>query len=531
MKLHNIFSLVFCLIISSLLSAQKSSFAWPDGKSMALSLSFDDARRSHPVTGRDLFRRIGGKATFYVNPPAMHYNIDGWKDLVSDGHEIGNHTVQHPCSGNFPWSRDKALENYTLASMRQELLEANHQIHAMLGVRPVSFAYTCGNTFVGRGLNQKSYIPLVAELFGSGRGWMNEPFNDPMFADFAMLQGNEMDGKDFKNDILPMIESARNTGSWLLLAGHEIGENAEQTVNITMLEELMAYLQQPDSDIWIATVGEIAAYVKEQRSLISSQLKESLTFCASFDEGLSADYANGDASIYTLPAYNKKNLGTKGLLATEVAIAHNQGVHGHALEFKRKGRPAIYYKSENNIEYSMTDWSGTISMWLSLNPEEDLAPGYTDPIQITDSGYDDAAIWVDFSDKNPRSFRMGAFGDVTVWNPDKIQPDDNPNFSNRLVVAEDRPFNRGMWTHVVISFQSLNSTQGSASLYINGKFQGKKMIKEAFTWDVAKSKIFAGLNYVGLIDELSIFNKALNEQEVTDLYLLPEGIQSVLAIK
>lgn len=527
-SIHLLFSIVLNLLLIGSISGQQDSFKWPNGKKIAISLSFDDARRSHPDVATDLFRRIGGKATFYVNPPAMLYNIDGWKELVSDGHEIGNHTVNHPCTGNFGWSKKKALENYSISTMRQELLEANQQIQAMLGVTPVSFAYTCGNTFVGRGINQKSYVPLIAELFTSGRGWMNEATNDPEFADFAYLQGNDVDGKDFQSDILPMIEEAKKTGRWLLLAGHEIGTDGRQTVKVSMLEDLMKYINENESDIWLGTVAEVTQYVKDQRQMNANKLAESLSFAASFDSGLDADFSKGDKNIYTLPSYDKPDLVTKGLLAAEVGVSHNNGLNGHALEFKRKGRPAIFYKSEGNINYDKNDWSGTISFWMSLNPEEDLAPGYTDPIQITDSGYDDAALWVDFSNKNPRSFRMGVFGDVDIWNPDKIGPDENPNFTNRLVVAEDRSFTRNQWTHVVMTYNNLNTTKGSASLYINGNLQGTKIITEPFSWTYEKSKIFLGLNFVGLLDEISLFTKVLSESEIKSLYELVGGIKTLV---
>lgn len=516
------------LFICGSIHSQENSFSWPDGKKIAISLSFDDARRSHPDLAKDLFRRIGGKATFYVNPPAMLYNIDGWKELVADGHEIGNHTVNHPCTGNFNWSKGKALENYTISTMRQELLEANQQIQAMLGVTPVSFAYTCGNTFVGRGINQKSYVPLIAEMFESGRGWMNEATNDPAFADFAFLQGNDVDGKDFEADILPMIEEGQKDGRWLLLAGHEIGKGGKQTVKISMLEDLMAYIKQHPDDIWLGTVAEVTQYVKDQRRSQANQLKESLSFAASFDQGLDADFAKGDKHIYTLPSYDKPDIMTKGLVAAEVGISSNNGLNGHAIEFKRKGRPSVFYKSLDNIGYSQTDMSGTVSFWMSLNPEEDLAPDYTDPIQITDAGYDDAAIWVDFTNKNPRSFRMGIFGDVTIWNPDKIGPDENPNFLNRLVVAEDRPFTRNQWTHVVMTYDNLNTKNASASLFINGKLQGSTKIDESFSWTYEKSKIFLGLNFVGLLDEISIYSKALSTHEVESLYKLVGGIKTII---
>ena len=505
-----------------------SSFQWPEGKKAALSLSFDDARLSNVDVGTPLFRKSGTKVTFYVVPSGMETRMEEWKQAVADGHEIGNHTLYHPCSGNFPWARAKALENYNLATMRRELATASQKIEEMLGVKPTSFAYSCGQTFVGRGQNTQSYVPLIAELFTSGRGWMNESSNDPVFAAMAQIQGVEMDGKDFETEIKPLLEAAVESGSWLVLAGHEIGEGGRQTTRVAMLEKLIEYVQQSDNGIWMAPVGTIADYVNEQRNEMQQELRNALTLCSTFDNGYDADLSLGNSQIYTAPAYGKLEEAQVGMHSPDVDISSGNGLFGHALQFKSKGKPVIYYQSPNNITYSETDWNGTISLWLSLDPEKELAPGYTDPIQITDVGYNDAAFWVDFSNKNPRSFRMGVYGDLKVWNPDNIGPDEYPGFQKRLLPAKDRPFGSGIWTHVVVTFSGINTGKGTAHFYMNGIPQGSREITEPFTWDLAKSKIFLGLNYIGLLDEVALFNRALSAEEVSTLYQLPMGLKILL---
>lgn len=520
--------LSFYLLLHLSLTAQEAnSFQWPEGKKAALSLSWDDARLSNVDVGTPLLNKYGVKATFYITPSTAKQRLEAWKQAVTDGHEIGNHTLVHPCSGNFPWSRSKALENYTLASMRQELLQANQEIEEMLGVSPTSFAYTCGQTYVGRGMETRSYVPLVAELFSSGRGWLDEASNDMSFADMAQLQGIEMDGKDF-DEIKSLVDDAVANGRWLILAGHEIGKGGHQTTRVKMLEKLIEYVQSPNSGIWLATVGEIATYVDQQRNTLQKELKDALTLASTFDQGSDADFARGNDRIYTAPAYDETDKAVPGLFSVDVALAAQRGLYGNALQFTQKGKQVIFYQSPNNITYDENDWSGTISLWLSLNPEEDLAPGYTDPIQITDSGYDDAGFWVDFSNKNPRSFRMGLYGDVKVWNPKKLGPDENPAFNDRLLPAKDRPFSRETWTHVLISFSGINSGKGTASFYMNGIHQGDREITEPFTWDLAKSRIFLGLNFIGLMDEVALFDRALNKNEVKALYELPGGLNTLL---
>jgi peptidoglycan-N-acetylglucosamine deacetylase len=254
------------LLLTAAAPAQSPApFKWPAGKRAAVSLSFDDARASQVDVGTALFDRFGAKATFYVVPSSVERRLEGWKKAAASGHEIGNHSLNHPCTGNFAWARQKALEDYTLEKMRHELAETNRRVKELLGVTPESFAYPCGQTFVGRGLDTRSYVPLVAALFQSGRGWLGEGPNDPAFCDLAQLLGVEMDGKDFEQ-LLPLIEQAREAGLWVVLAGHEIGQGGRQTTRTAMLEKLVPYALDPANGLWLAPVGTVARHVLAQRN-------------------------------------------------------------------------------------------------------------------------------------------------------------------------------------------------------------------------------------------------------------------------
>ena len=153
---------------------------WPAGKRAAVSLSFDDARPSQLSEGLPVFAESNTKVTFFLTAGNIGTHADDWRRAAGAGHEIGNHTVNHPCSGNFAWSAPRALEDATLATMRTEMTEASQIIEQATGVRPVSFAYPCGQTFVGRGRQVTSYVPIVSELFVAGRGWLSEGPNDPV---------------------------------------------------------------------------------------------------------------------------------------------------------------------------------------------------------------------------------------------------------------------------------------------------------------------------------------------------------------
>ncbi len=258
-------------------------------------------------------------------------------------------------------------------------------------------------------------------------------------------------------------------------------------------------------------------------------LAESLTFHASFDNGPDADFASGDRAIYSAPSFNEADQARPGISVPDVEIVSGAGRFGDALRFGKKNTQALFYKAKDNVAYSGTDIAGTVSFWLSLDPAVDLEPGYCDPIQVTDAAYNDAAVWVDFTDKNPRRFRLGVFGDLEAWNPEKLPPDKNPDFEKRLVAVDEPPFSSGQWNHVVVTYSGLNSAAGgTAELYLDGELQGTaEGISEPFTWDVEEAALRLGVNYVGLFDDLAVFDRALTGEEVAALHQLAGGVESL----
>ena len=246
-----------------------SRLNWPEGKVVAVSLTFDDGRASHVDNGTPLFDKYGVKATFYVTPASVAKRLDDWKNAVKNGHDIGNHSLLHTCSVNLG-SRSGGLESYTLSRMKMELDSASKALKSMLDIEPVSFAFPCGQTYIGRGIDVRSYVPLIAMTFETGRGWLDEAPNDPLNCDMAQLTGMKLDQLTFEQ-VKQLIESAKKSGKWLILAGHEIRESGPGlTTFLSTLEELCKYATDPANGIWIDNVHNIATYVKQKRNEMSA---------------------------------------------------------------------------------------------------------------------------------------------------------------------------------------------------------------------------------------------------------------------
>ena len=62
------------------------------------------------------------------------------------------------------------------------------------------------------------------------------------------------------------FESAKKTGKWLILAGHEMSESGTGLTSfLSTIEELCKYASDPANGIWIDNVHNIASYIKEKR--------------------------------------------------------------------------------------------------------------------------------------------------------------------------------------------------------------------------------------------------------------------------
>ena len=82
------------------------------------------------------------------------------------------------------------------------------------------------------------------------------------------------------------------------------------------------------------------------------------------------------------------------------------------------------------------------------------------------------------------------------------------------MTVDTPPFAKGKWTHIVYTWESFNTgrADGVARLYLDGAPRGALSPRQqTFTWDPAETKMALGLNYIGLLDDLAVFNRMLTE--------------------
>jgi hypothetical protein len=321
--------------------------------------------------------------------------------------------------------------------------------------------------------------------------------NDQLVVDGAVMENYWDRSKPLPAKGPIMLQTHGGEIRWRNLLVHEIGAEEAKTI-------LMAAEQE--------------AKVK---------LAKALTLHASFDKGLDADFSRGDKRCYVQQGPRL----VPAQLNEEVKLVADAGRFGGALHFPKKGTYRPSFKDGGVLGYNASGWSASVSAWLRLNPDQDLEPGYCDPIQIIGDDNKKGYIFLEWSkDETPRYFRYAIRPLFHIWNPDNVAWGDIPFEKRPMVQVARAPFSREHWTHVVFTLENINDNGKPpvGKLYLNGKLQGAiERWKLTFDWDPAKVLLVLGASYVGYLDDLAVFDRALTDVEVDRIYGLKKGVREL----
>ncbi|MBY0231642.1 MAG: LamG domain-containing protein [Gemmataceae bacterium] len=250
-------------------------------------------------------------------------------------------------------------------------------------------------------------------------------------------------------------------------------------------------------------------------------IRAAVTFHASFDEEVKGDRGGGSLLPFTRWTAEKPKepfAFKDGIDKKLFRIAKGKGVAGGALEavgvLPRNSR--IGFPAKGNLAFKKGGWSGSVSVWCKTDPDKKLVTGFCDPVQITQRGANDGGLWFDFNDKKPRDLRHGAF--PALAKGEKGVSEDDP--AAPMVRVPGIGWKEGDWHHVVLTWKNLDTGKKDAvtALWIDGKLIGEVKDRAiAMDWDVEKTNIYVAINYIGLLDELALFDRALTAEEIKRL--------------
>lgn len=257
--------LTACLLGSnagSWAQAASPAFSWPGGARAAVSLSYDDALDSQLDHAIPALNALGLKATFYLTlaSPVVRQRLPEWRRAAAAGHELGNHTLFHPCSRSAP-GRDwvaphRDLDKISPAQMLEEVQLANAYLHAIDGQSQRTYTAPCTDPLAGG----KPYLPAVAGEFLAMKTRVGGVLPSLSALDLADVPTAGPVGSSGA-ELIAIVEQAAAQGSLASLTFHGIGGD-HLSVSREAHQALLQHLAAHPERFWVDSFVNIARHLR-----------------------------------------------------------------------------------------------------------------------------------------------------------------------------------------------------------------------------------------------------------------------------
>ena len=260
--------LAACSGTKSLGPVSSNSFQWPNGEQAAVCLTYDDGIDGHLDIAAPDLEAENLRGTFYVpgSSESLARRMDEWRELVKRGHELGNHSLFHPCvrvqpGGNiYEWlAPEYDLASYTHKQIIDELTVMNTLLAAVDGKHQRTYAYTCSDYEAGG----ESFVDSLRNLFTAARGGGEIPL-DMRQVDIHLVpswSAKEVSGQQ----MIEFVNRAAEYGTMAVFMFHGVGGGHNLNVSREAHQELLAYLNANRDRFWTERFDKVMAHVRSER--------------------------------------------------------------------------------------------------------------------------------------------------------------------------------------------------------------------------------------------------------------------------
>lgn len=237
--------------------AMAGSFDWPGGRKAAIVLTYDDALVSHLDVAAPQLEAAGLRGTFFLNGTFAAKDIPRWRKLAQAGHELGNHSMFHPCPrAAFPMDAQFNSERYTVPGMLREIGAMNTLLTAIDGQATRTYSVPCSITLAGG-------VDYIDALKASGTiAYVRTGVpSDAVVSDRAKLDPFRVPSRSFPEtataqDLIAYVQDVQKAGGLGVFMFHGVGGDY-LTVSSEAHQGLLRYLKAHEAEIWVAPFGEV----------------------------------------------------------------------------------------------------------------------------------------------------------------------------------------------------------------------------------------------------------------------------------
>jgi len=232
------------------------------GKKAAVVLTYDDALNVHLDNVIPELDSLSLKGTFYLtaSSDAARNRIKDWRKVAAGGHELGNHTLYHPCDASGPgmsWVKPEYdLSKYSMGRIQDEIKMCNAFLKSIDGLDKRTFAFTCGHKKVREG----EFIESLSGDFVAARSVRHEmhSLDEQKLLDIDCYSMVEQTGQQ----MIGLVKQAQQSGKLLVFLFHGVGGEHALNVSSQAHSELLHYLKEQQNDIYIDTMLNVAEHIR-----------------------------------------------------------------------------------------------------------------------------------------------------------------------------------------------------------------------------------------------------------------------------
>jgi sialate O-acetylesterase len=252
-----------------------ATIRWPNGAQAAVSLTYDDGIDIDLDNVAPDLEAAHLRGTFYVpgNSASLRKRLEEWRGVARRGHELGNHTLFHPCLRQEPGrvrdfvTPERALENYTVNRIREEILAMNTLLFAVDAQEARTLAYPCGDETAGG----VSYVDAIRPMFPAARAYKNNfrALAQPRTVDIYRVPSWAL-RDNTAAEMIAWVQEAVPSGALAVFTFHGVGGGHNINVSREEHRKLLAWLNANRDRVWTAPFFEVMQHVLAERKRIGA---------------------------------------------------------------------------------------------------------------------------------------------------------------------------------------------------------------------------------------------------------------------
>jgi peptidoglycan/xylan/chitin deacetylase (PgdA/CDA1 family) len=246
-----------------------------NSKSAIICLTYDDGLETQLRQVLPQLDSIGLKATFFLNSiqGSSQSNVIGqtpeavlgWSKAATDGHELANHTLFHPCPEKFGWERKVAIDSYTVDKIIEEITTQNAILSLLDPKRKTrSFAFPCNNVFVGSTDYSKIIKDRGLVQFGRAGGDSNSIITNFSHLNTMQVPSWHVWTGTTLQQLISFAEKVKKAGGMGVYQIHGVGGQVFQISSETH-KAFVGYLKDHQDEYWITTFSEAMEFITSAR--------------------------------------------------------------------------------------------------------------------------------------------------------------------------------------------------------------------------------------------------------------------------